>query len=48
MPNADSIKADVARQSWGTGRFHPVLRPAVRDSIRAEARKRMAEEADSQ
>lgn len=47
VPNADSIKADVARQ---LGRADSVRFSARRfaDSIRAEARKRMAAEADSQ
>jgi hypothetical protein len=47
VPNADSIRADVARQ---LGRADSIRSSARRfgDSIRAEARKRLAEEADSQ
>jgi hypothetical protein len=53
-PNADSIKADVARQLESIraqgGQVDSIRSSARRlgDSIRAEARKRMAEEADSQ
>jgi hypothetical protein len=47
VPNADSIRADVARQ---LGRADSIQSSARRfaDSIRAEARKRMAESADTQ
>jgi len=47
VPNADSIKAEVARQMQ---RVEPVPSSARRfaDSIRAEARKRIAEGADPQ
>ena len=47
VPNADSIRADVARQ---LGRADSVRSSARKfaDSIRAEARKRLAENADSQ
>jgi hypothetical protein len=53
-PDADSIKADVARQMESIraeGSRADSIRSSARrfaDSIRAEARKRMAEEADSQ
>jgi hypothetical protein len=53
-PDADSIKADVARQLdslRAEGSRAESIRSSARrfaDSIRAEARKRMAEEADSQ
>jgi hypothetical protein len=45
VPNADSIRADVARR---VGRADSIRTSARRfaDSIRAEARKRLAEEAD--
>jgi hypothetical protein len=47
VPNADSIKAEVARQ---LGRAESIGSSARRfgDSVRAEARKRMAESADPQ
>jgi hypothetical protein len=45
--NTDSIKADVERQVMGTDSIKSIAR-RFGDSIRAEARKRMAVEADSQ
>jgi hypothetical protein len=47
VPNADSIKADVARRLERVGSIRSSARQFA-DSIRAEARKRMAAEADSQ
>ena len=44
VPNADSIKADVARQLGRADSIRSSARQFA-DSIRAEARKRMAEEA---
>jgi hypothetical protein len=45
--NTDSIKADVERQVMGSDSIKSITRRFA-DSIRAEARKRMAAEADSQ
>ena len=47
VPNADSIKADVARRLERVDSIRSSARQFA-DSIRAEARKRMAAEADSQ
>jgi hypothetical protein len=45
VPNADSIRADVARQLKLADSVRPTARRFA-DSVRAEARKRLAEEAD--
>jgi hypothetical protein len=47
VPNADSIRADVARQLKLADSVRSTARRFA-DSVRAEARKRMAEEADPQ
>ena len=47
VPNADSIRADVARQLKLADSVRSTARRFA-DSIRAEARKRLAEEADPQ
>ncbi len=47
VPNADSIRAEVARQLEKVDSIRSSTR-RLSDSIRAEARKRMAEAADSQ
>jgi hypothetical protein len=47
VPNADSIRADVARQLKLADSVRSTAR-RFSDSVRAEARKRLAEEADSQ
>ena len=47
VPNADSIRAEVARQLRGADSVRSSARRFA-DSIRAEARKRLAEDADPQ